>query len=331
MKALEISNFFKRNPRELEKILISIFKNRKLKIKKIETLKEKLIINSDYKITCLAVLENSRPSKIIFQIHDNEDYFQRNLFALKNFATKNLTPAQTYEIDENQRIIYMEYLEGDFVFDLISKGKLSLKEIFEFVKKAAKFLCFLHNFKFRKTPNFLSKRLNRKIEKIILNRTLEFIKPNIRSLKPILEKNLKSLLRKMNYLEEINRKCLIHGDYQPANFVLSLTKRLRLLDFDTVEMGNPARDLGRFLVQLIQPLKSLGYSEKKTSEIENLFLETYLKSSKKNFLPNFKTNLDTHKAEMIQYMILGRMWENKIPNPKEIKELLSYQSNLLNL
>ena len=331
MKALEISNFFKRNPGKLKEILTSIFKNRKLKIKKIETLKEKLIINSDYKITCLAVLENNQPSKIIFQIHDNEDYFQRNLFALKKFATKYLTPAQTYEIDENQKIIYMEYLEGDFVFDLILKGKLSRKEVFEFVKRAANFLCFLHNFKFRKIPNFLSKRLNRKIEKIILNRTIEFIKPNIQSFKPILERNLKFLLRKMNYLEEINRKCLIHGDYQPANFVLSPSKKLRLLDFDTVEMGNPARDLGRFLVQLTQPLKSIGYSEKKTSEIENLFLNTYLKSSKKNFHPDFKTNLDTHKAEMVQYMILGRIWAEKIPNPKEISQLLNYQSHLLNL
>jgi len=329
--ALKILNFSKRNPSLLEEGLTSVFKNPELKVKEIKTLKEKLIIGKDYKITCLAGLEDNQPSKVIFQIHDNKDYFQRNLFSLKNLKTTKVKPAEIYGIDEKLRIIYMEYLEGDFLYDLILKKKLNFIETRDFIKKAAGFLPFLHNFKFKEIPKFLSKRLNEKIEKIILNRTSEFVKPNIKSLKPILERNLKVLLEKMHYLEKINKKCLIHGDYQPANFILSPTRKLRLLDFDTVEMGNPARDLGRFLVQLIQPLKSHGLSDKKISEIEGLFLDTYFKLNKRKLYPDFETNLNTYKAEMVQYMILGRIWEDKIPNPDEISELLNYQSNLLNL
>lgn len=331
MKALEISNFFKKNLPKLEENLNSIFKNRNLKVKEIRTLKEKLIIDKDYKITCLSLLKNNQPSKIIFQIHDNENYFQRNLFALENFNTKDLKTAKIFGINKKWKIIYMEYLEGNFLYDLILKRKLNLKEILEFVEKSARFLSFLHNFKFKKVPKFLSKRLNKKIEKIILNRTLEFIKPNIESLRPISKINLNALFKKMYYLEKINKRCLIHGDYQPANFVLSPERKLRLLDFDTVEMGNPARDLGRFLAQLTQLLKSNDYSEKEIKGVEDLFLETYLKLNKRKFYPDLKTNLNIHKAEMVQYMILDKIWGNKIPSPKEIKELLDYQTFLLNL
>lgn len=329
--AHQILKSFQENPSLLEEIFVSIFKNHKLKLKEIKVLKEKLIIKKDYKITCLASLKNNYPSRIIFQIHDNQDYFYRNLFALENLKTKTITPPKLYLKDPKRKIIFMEFLEGDFLYDLILKKRLKIQEIEDFIKKAADFLLFLHNFEFKKVPKFFSKRLNKKIEKIILSRTLDFIKPNIRSFEPILRRNLKVLLKRMDYLERINKKCLIHGDYQPANFVLSLRRKIRILDFDTLEMGNPARDLGRFLVQLIQPMESYHLSEKKIKKIEELFLKRYLKLSKRKFYPDFITNLNTYKAEMVQYMILGRIWEDKIPDPKEIENLLNYQSKLLNL
>jgi thiamine kinase-like enzyme len=329
--ALKILNFFKENPSRFEKGLVSVFKNQKLIISDFKVLKEKLIIGSDYKITCLINFKKNIPSKIIFQIYDNKDYFQRNIFALKNLKTEKVIPPEIYMADEKLKIVYREFLEGDFMYDLIFRKKLNLDEINDFVKISSEFLSFLHNFKFKRVPQFLSKKLNKKIEKIILNRTLEFIKPNIEALRPILKRNLENLFKKMVYLEKVNRKCLIHGDYQPANFILSPKGKLRLLDFDTIEMGNPARDLGRFLVQLIHPMKSYDIKNQEIEKIENLFIDTYFKLNKIKFYPDFMTNLNTYKAEMIQYMILGRIWEDKVPDPEEIKKLLDYQSNLLNL
>lgn len=331
MKALKISHFFQKNLFKLQENLTSIFNNKKLKVRELRIIKEKLITGNQYKITCLALLKNNFPTKVIFQIHDNDDYFGRNLFALENLNQKEIKVPRLFRIDNELKIIYMEYLEGDFFYDLILRKKLTLKQIYSFVKTAASYLSFLHNFKFKKIPKFLSKKLNRKVEKIILGRTLEFIKPNIEFLRPILKRNLRTLLKKMYYLERINKGCLIHGDYQPANFVLSPDRIIRLMDFDTLEIGNPARDLGRFLAKIILLLKFKKYPQIEIEKVENLFLKSYFDLKKVNFYPNLKSNIDTYKAEMIQYIILSKMWGEQTPSFREIKKLINYQSKLLNL
>lgn len=325
MRAVQISNLLKNNVSRLEKDLAIIFKNKNLKIKEVKVLREKLIIKKDYKISLLVSLENNEPEKLILEIHDNKDYFQRNVFALKNFKTEKVSPPIIYSMDEKKKIIYREYLVGEFVYDLILKGKWKEKEITEFIQTTAEFASFLHNFKFKKKPRFLLKKVNWKIEKIILNQIFKFIKPNIENLRPVLKKNLTILLKKIDYLERKNEKCLIHGDYQLANFMISPEKKLRVMDFDTVELRNPARDLGRFLAQLEKALK---FQERK-EKFENLFLNYYLKTGKKDFYPDLKTNINVYKAEMIYYMILARIWGEKVPSPEEIKELLDYQTLLL--
>jgi len=82
-KAIENFYFLKNNPQKIQNELIKIFKNKNLLIKEIKLLKDKLIINEQYKITALLTLEKNSPDKIILEIHDNDDYFDRNLFALK--------------------------------------------------------------------------------------------------------------------------------------------------------------------------------------------------------------------------------------------------------
>lgn len=339
MKALDISHLFKKNPLKLQENFTSIFNNKKVKVKKLKILKEKLIIANQYKITSLAFLENNFPSWVILEIHDNQDYFKRSLFALKNLNTKEVKVPKLFGVNEKLKIIYREYLEGDFLYFLynfILKKKIDIEGVHSFVKKAATYLSFLHNFKFKKIPKFLSKKINGKMEKIILKRTLEFIKPNIESLRPIFERNLKILFQRIYHLEKINKSCLIHGDYQPANFVLSSRKRLRLMDFDTLEIGNPARDLGRFLAQITYFLKFKlnRFPLKEINNLESLFLKNYFNSfgpRKINFYPDFETNINTYKAQMFQCIILSKIWGDQRRPSKEVEEILDYQSSLLNL
>lgn len=325
MSAVKILDYFLKNPHQLERKLILSFKNKLLKIKEIKILKKKLIVKNKYKISLLVILENAKPKELVLELHDDNNYFQRNIFALKNLKTKEIFPSQIYFVDKKRKIIFREYLKGNFASDLILKKVWKEKELKRFITKSAKFAAFLHNFKFKKKPKFLLTKINQKIEKIILSKTLEFIKPNIENLRPTIERNLRLLFQKMRYLERINEKCLIHGDYQVANFIFDSQKRLRVMDFDTVEFGNPARDLGRFLAQL----ESIINSKTKRDSLENLFLNVYLKMSKRRFFPDLNTNLNVYKAEMIQYMILGKIWEDEIPSPKEIKNLLDYQTLLL--
>ena len=329
-KAFRVYKFFQKKPESLEKKLKKIFKNSNLKLEKIELLKKKEIINKQYKISLLVKTVKNSPEKLILEIHDNSNYFKRNLFFLKNCATEFIFPADLYGI-HNSSMIFREFLEGEFVFELILRKRISLSEISDFIIKAANFLVFLHNFKTKEKLPFLKKHLNRKIEKIILGKTIKFIKPNILGLKETMKKNLELLFKKMKWLEDNNEKRLIHGDYQAANFILSPEKKLRIFDFDTLEFGNPARDLGRFLLQLSQLSKAARIPKNKVEEWEDLFLKEYLKKIKINFFPDFETNLSVFKAEMIQYLILGKIWKDKVAPYEEIDYLLKIQSKLLNI
>jgi thiamine kinase-like enzyme len=329
-EALKIYKIYQKKPEILEKRLRTIFKNRKLQVEKIELLKKKEIVKKEYKISLLVKLKNNFHDRLTVEIHDNKDYFKRNLFFLQNCKTEFVLPANLYGF-QNSRIIFREFLEGNFVLDLILKRKMSFSQISDFVKKAAHFLVFLHNLNPKEKVPFLKKNLNRKIEKIILGKTLKFIKPNISELKGVIKRNLKVLLEKMEWIEEINEKCLVHGDYQAANFIISPKRKLRIFDFDTFQFGNAARDLGRFLLQLSQLAKMAEIPEEKAKEWEDLFLKEYLKRRKVKFSPDFETNISIFKAEMIQYLILGKIWKEKIAPFEEINSLLKIQTKLLNL
>lgn len=333
MGTLEISHFFKKNLLKFQENLISIFKDKNIRVRKIEILKEKLITRKQYKVTCLAFLDNHPFEKILFQIHDNKDYFNRAIFALKNFKMlkPNINVQRIYGVNRELKIVFMEYIEDDFLYEYIFKKKMNVAQIKHFVKNAGSCLARLHNFKPSEIPNFLSKRLNKKIESIILKRTLEFIKPNIEFFRTTMKKNLNILLERINYLARINSQCLIHGDYQPANFFLSKEKKIYIMDFDTLEIGNPARDLGRFIAQIEQLLEVNRLSKEEIKSCEGLFLKSYLKLRRLDLKPNLQFNLNTFKSEMIQYMILGRIWGNKIPSFKEIERLINYQSELLSV
>lgn len=333
MGALEISYLFKKNLLKLRENLISVLEYEDMEIEKVETLKEKLIIGKQYKVTCLACLRKAPFKKILFQIHDNKVYFERSVFALRNLGeTKQGVRVQKfYGADSKLKIVYMEYIEDDFLYDYLLKKKMNTSQIKRFAEIAGSYLAGLHKFRPDRVPRYLSQKLNGKIEEVILRRTIEFIKPNIKSLTPSIKKNLTVLLKRIDYLSKINNRRLIHGDYQPANFFLSKDKKIYLMDFDTLEFGNPARDLGRFLAQMEQLLIVNNLSRKAIGKLERLFLDSYSKSSRLDLKPDLRFNLNTYKAEMIQYMILGRIWGDKVPLFKEIEKLLDYQKYLLNI
>lgn len=329
-KAKSFFFVLQKEPSKIEEDLTKIFKNKNLEIKRVKLLKDKLIINEQHKIVALLSLKNNLQEKVILEIHDNSDYFQRNIFALKELGEfkSDIGPAKLFGEIQKSKIIVREHLRGDFFSDLIFKKALNLNRIFSLAKEMGSYLAFLHKLKF--SSKFLSKKLNKKIEKIILKRTIEFIKPNIKILAPQIEKNLKNLLKKMEELDERNRICLIHGDYQAASFILC-PKKVFLMDFDTLEVGNPARDLGRFLFQISHLMELAGYPRVGVKKTEEIFLKNYFKHRKLNLYPNFEQNINLHKAEMIQYFILGKIWGKKIANKKEIKNLLDCQTKLLNL
>jgi len=331
-KATFFFNFYQKNPEYLQQKLKKIFFNKTLKVKDISLLKRKQIVGNQYKITGLLELENIFPEKIVLEIHDNTHYFQRNLYFLsflKNIAIQSrIEPAQLYGFLKMEKTIVREYIEGKFLHNLIEKGELEIDEIKNLVKRISFWLAKLHSLNIKKLPKALTIKLNRKFEKIILWKTKKFLKPNIEILQPTIIRNLKTLLKKMEKLEEKNSISLIHGDHQLANYIYK-SGSLKITDFDTLELGNPARDLGRFLFRLGYSMERGGYRNQKIKKMKELFLTNYQKYKKIDLYPDLKTNIDCYQAEMIQYFILGMIWGENVPEFKIVEKLLEKQSQFL--
>lgn len=308
-----------KNPAWLEARIRAFFP--RARVRAFSVLKDKYIIGNAYKITCLAVLRDAPVKSIILEIHDDADYFSRVEFFLT--ALKNLRPkeknsvANLYRADRKQKIIFREDVPGKFLRAYLER--VSLREKIRAVRQCAAWLSRLHNLAPSSFPRFLVRKKNMEIEKKILKKTLEFLKPNVALYRATIEKNLRKLLKKMR---EEKRLCLIHGDFQFSN-ICATGRRTTVVDYDTCELGNPGRDLGRFTLQ------AQALLPRKISSVLNAkFLTTYFSKSKFT-RSELDKNIALHQAEMIQYILLGEMWGGKIPDASFIKKLLTHQSLLL--
>jgi len=87
---------------------------------------------------------------------------------------------------------------------------------------------------------------------------------------------------------------LIHGDAHPENIILTSPKRVGLIDFTDLCLGDFARDLGTFLQQLdykiIMKAGDAAYADK----LKNLFLETYWAASGRHLNAAVQSRIDLY-------------------------------------
>lgn len=309
----------------LQKILRKILKNRVLEIKEIKLIKDRTIIKGKHKITVFLKLKNFPLRKIVLEIHDHLDCFKRNFFAQTELNEIVNSPRVLGKV--NSFLIFREYIKGNFFYELILRKKFNFLQILKYVKNASEILLALHNLKTQSLPKNFFKNLNLKIDKKFLIKIPSLLLPNIQYLKPKIEKNIKLLIKKMEEIDTQNRICLIHGDYTPANLILEKGK-MHLVDFDNLEVGNPGRDLGKFICHLEYWLEK-SFPPKEVKIATNLFLKSYLEQKKINLQPNLETNINLHYGEMLTYLLIGEiLYGKKIGFLKkekleEIKKLLT--------
>lgn len=330
-KAIEIFDLFKNNPQKLEGKLISIFKNKNLKIKEIKLFKKHWVIKDQWKISALIHLENNLPEKILLEIHDNPYCFKRIIFALVNLR-KIVPQPPILKIFRKPKMILREFVKAERLYEMIVEKRVSLRRILKINKKIANLLAALHSYKLSAVPKFLFKEMNKKLEEETLKKTLTFITPEIETLRKRVKTVLSSLFKKMSKIDRENKISLIHSDPNLSHFLLD-NKNVYLMDYDSLEVGNPAKDLGKFIFDLKYYLRK-KYTLKKIENIINLFLKEYLKQVKFSLKPDLKTNLAIHEAERAAYILLSKVWDKKTLKKKEIREikkLLIIQERLLNL
>ena len=330
--ALKTFLFFLFHPNKLERKLEKIFSNRNVRIKRICFLKTKQIFDNQSKVVNLIELENNLPTKVVLEIYDNKTFFRRNLFAYSSLGevahkTKIRVP-KLYGFLRPEKAIIREFVEGEFFHILIEKKKLEIKEIKSLVEKISLSVAKIHSLCVDKSNEFLTLKLNRKIENFVFKKIKQFIKPNIARLQSEIFRNSEILLKKTKKLEKNNSTSLIHGDYHPANFILQ-KKKLFLTDFDTLELGNPAKDLGMFLFQLDRFMGIGRYRREEIEKMKELFLRYYQRYKKVILYPDLETNINCYQAQMIQYVIAGMIWGETKPKLKDVDALLKKQNKFL--
>ncbi|MCD4694292.1 aminoglycoside phosphotransferase family protein, partial [bacterium] len=97
-----------------------------------------------------------------------------------------------------------------------------------------------------------------------------------------------------NFLNSNKEKCLVHGDAHPENIIRINKNKIAVIDFTDLCLADFARDLGCFLQQLnymtSRKIRDDEYSEK----MRSLFLDNYLKYSKKELNENLKSRIDNY-------------------------------------
>lgn len=322
-------NSLQKNYLPTQKKLRKIFNNESLEIKKVNILNKKEILKKIYKLGLLLELKNNFPSKVVLEIYDNKDYFRRNYFAQKKLDMVN--PPELFGLISSYGIV-REFLEGEFLNKAVSNKTNSLENILKNIKAIAKILRLLHNLKIKSLPKFLFKEVNLKIEEKNFIESLGSLPTYLKPLEKKYRECVKILFQKIKKFNKEMPISLIYGDCQPNNIVLK-NGLFYFFDFDTLEIGNPARDLGRFFYHLEIMMLDSHFPEKH-EVVKKFFLKNYLIGDKKIFGINFEKSIFLYYLQMKQYFIRGKIWEiQKIKTNKnkleEIERLLTAQENLI--
>jgi thiamine kinase-like enzyme len=311
------------NYKKIESQLKKIFENKNLKIIKIQPIKGRKLVSLK--------LENNNPERIVLKAYDNKEEFKRNFFALKELRRVINVPKFYGNIGE--RILIQEHFKAEPFYFLIKNKEISFSFLLKEIKKSAEILTLLHNFETKTLPKFLFNKFVSKTEKKNLSETLKNFIPPIKHLKKKWENNFRHFWEKEKELKRKNPLVLIHGDFHPANLMVKNDKELLLIDFDLMEIGNPAKDLGKFIAHLKASMEG-KYPEKNIQIAINSFLNTYLQKRKAKFYPNFKENLYLYWAGMNFHIIKSKIFHLKLKgsNKKDIEKienLLIEQEKLL--
>jgi aminoglycoside phosphotransferase (APT) family kinase protein len=208
----------------------------------------------------------------------------------------------TASIDIPDPLFYSEYFQGTFYRGLrgenllyyIKKKKFST--VTKIVMSAAKVFARLHALPADAQANF--NPLNSKIETVIpgVDNILREVGERYgNKYRPQLEKMYHYFIAQEESFDRSGRALtLIHGDAHPENVIVTAPKRVGLIDFTDVCLGDPARDIGSFLQQLKYKVVTKTGDEARAADLGELFLSTYLASAGLEMTPQLQSRIDLY-------------------------------------
>ncbi len=102
------------------------------------------------------------------------------------------------------------------------------------------------------------------------------------------------ILRESEYLNSGNTLCLVHGDAHPENIIRMSDKKLALIDFADMCLGDFTRDLGTFLQQFEYMVPTSVTDRHFTQKMKDLFIDTYFKERGVVLTSDIKARIDNY-------------------------------------
>lgn len=241
-------------------------KKRILKLSRSDFNKVKIKIIKSYldKRSYSLVAIYSFPSKSFVGVA-NSDGRKKYPFLISRFLFKSPFKkfiSKPYFYDENYGLFLMEFIKGRTFGEILKSGE----NVRSNLKKMAETLSFFQ--KIKTNPN--SSPLKPKIDFGDFLKNIKILRkrnnPRAEKISILLEKIKKGIKNK-------KEKVLVHGDFNPYNFIFNGNK-LKIIDFEKTHLGERIIDLANFCSQIDSP--DFNFLEGK-GKIKNHFLEEYQK------------------------------------------------------
>lgn len=210
-----------------------------------------------------------------------------------DFKNGNLTIPHPLFYSEKFNAAFYRGIQGHHLHHFIRQH--DFEESGKIIIKAAKWLHKLHKIPTKNAKNFNPD--NSHIETVVpgINFILEKIKTRHPEFLGICEKIYAVLTeREKRFFNSTEQRWLIHGDAHPENVIKISKNKLGFIDFTDLCLADFARDLGTFLQQLDYMCSKQTEDTALIEKAKDLFLTTYLSSSKIKLDDSLKERIETY-------------------------------------
>ena len=225
-------------------------------------------LSEEWRTPIYSGLDNSGETLIIKFLSDsNED----KIIEILNTRLKDIAP-RVLDLKYSQGGFFLVYEKVDNLSVLEESDRLQLKDLITYFNRMGEIAAWLHSID--------TQKIEIKLQNYIYPQKIKFI-DNYLSLEA---------MKCVQYTKELNKAALIHGDFGPQQFLIQKDKSIKLIDWETVKVGNPSEDIAWFLWTTFLHTNAF-------KDLYKAFIKGYEKYSPWHF-----------DKEMIQKFAVAKIW-----------------------
>lgn len=289
----------------------------------------------EYKVSFVELINGTKKINkllIFCSAHSNErrDNVYESLHYLweKGFGRGYRTIPRPLYHSQNFSAVFYRGVKGNNLYHYIKEH--DFKSIEEVTAKAAKWFVKLHQLDTSDAKNFNSE--NSRILTVLPGKehVLETIKNEEPQYLDLYQKAYDYFIKyEDDFLESTNKLYLVHGDAHPENIIKMGAKKIAVIDFTDLSLGDFARDIGTFLQQITYMTNRKINDKDYALKLQHIFLDNYFDSAKIKLDDNLKKRISNYyhwtALRTATFLLMGTNYY-----PERAKDLLKELSSSYN-